>query len=326
MLDDYKIVQPIAYKIMMNAILNNRLTHAYLFETKGYPKALDMALSFCKFIICNHHSQTTGNNQVCNICNKIDSNNYDEIKIISPDGLWIKKEQLDELQIQFSKKAIYGDKKIYIINGAEHLNYSSAASILKFLEEPEDNIIAILITDNAYNVLETIVSRCQIIPFSKIGSKELEKYNEYSKMLVNIGVNFTNNENELLDFLQNKEEKIRRSVNFINYYEVNKKATLLNLNKLFNEVFVEKTDILLAFDIFILYYKDIVNYMCKRKIDLFSEYEIDIEKISKENSIEIIVDKIRVITDMKQNISFNVNSNLLLDKLILLLEGSNING
>ena len=39
----------------------------------------------------------------------------------------------------------------YIIKNAERLNPSSANTILKFLEEPEDNIIAILLTNNRYN-------------------------------------------------------------------------------------------------------------------------------------------------------------------------------
>ena len=39
----------------------------------------------------------------------------------------------------------------------------SANTILKFLEEPEDDIIAFLVTDNRYHVIDTILSRCQIL-------------------------------------------------------------------------------------------------------------------------------------------------------------------
>ena len=83
------------------------------------------------------------------------------------DTILLQKEQLDELQKEFSEKSIFSNKKIYIINHADRLNKSAANSILKFLEEPEENIIAILITDNIYQLLDTIVSRCQIISFSK---------------------------------------------------------------------------------------------------------------------------------------------------------------
>ena len=92
---------------------------------------------------------------------------YPEIKIINPDGLWIKKEQLDEIQKEFSTKAVFGTKKIYIINEADKMNSSAANSILKFLEEPVPNIIAILVTNNIYQLLDTIISRCQVISLRK---------------------------------------------------------------------------------------------------------------------------------------------------------------
>ena len=60
-------------------------------------------------------------------------------------------------------KSVSSEKKVYIINGVENLNIAASNSILKFLEEPEENIIAILVCDNINNVLETIISRCQVI-------------------------------------------------------------------------------------------------------------------------------------------------------------------
>ena len=64
--------------------------------------------------------------------------------------MWIKKEQLLELQEEFMTKGLLTSKKIYIITDATKLNTSSANSILKFLEEPADNIIAILLADNIH--------------------------------------------------------------------------------------------------------------------------------------------------------------------------------
>ena len=75
----------------------------------------------------------------------------------------IKKTDILDLQKEFSNKSLYNNKKIYIIYSAEKLNNYSANTILKFLEEPEDNIIAFLLTDNRFNILDTIISRCQIL-------------------------------------------------------------------------------------------------------------------------------------------------------------------
>ena len=68
----------------------------------------------------------------------------------------IQKEQVTNLKNEFKIKSAFNNKRIYIIKNAENLNKSSANTMLKFLEEPEDNIIALLITNNKTKVLETI--------------------------------------------------------------------------------------------------------------------------------------------------------------------------
>ena len=171
MLDAYKDGQAVAYNIMMNAINNNKLSHAYLFDSNGNSDVMNIVLSFVKIIIC---MDKKSDEEILNIFDRIDNGNYIDVKIIEPDGLWIKKEQLLDLQSEFSKSAIEGSKKIYIIKSADKMNIQTANSILKFLEEPVDDIIAILIVDNINLVIPTIISRCQIIKLNK------KKYEESS--------------------------------------------------------------------------------------------------------------------------------------------------
>ena len=85
--------------------------------------------------------------------------------IIEPDGMSIKKNQLQELQDQFSMKPVYSKYNSYVIMNAELMNASSANSILKFLEEPTDHIIGFLVTNNKEKMLDTIISRCQNLKF-----------------------------------------------------------------------------------------------------------------------------------------------------------------
>jgi len=163
MLDDYKENQKISYRILKNSVKKNRNSHAYLFETRGYGKSLDFAIAFAKYLLCPNHHANKEESKDCFVCNQIEATSFPELKIIEPDGATIKKEQLLELKDEFNKKSINSDKKVYIINGAEKLNPSSSNSLLKFLEEPEENIVAILITDNKFQLLDTIISRCQIV-------------------------------------------------------------------------------------------------------------------------------------------------------------------
>lgn len=143
-------------------ISNKKLSHAYLIEIDNYESDLSYIYSFIKMILCNvkYNDLDSCNN---NIINLIDSNNYPDLYVIKPDGQTIKKNQMMLLQKEYSNKSLLDNKRIYIIENADKLNSSSANTILKFLEEPEDDIIAILITSNRYQVLETILSRCQIL-------------------------------------------------------------------------------------------------------------------------------------------------------------------
>lgn len=143
-------------------IINDKVSHCYLIEIDDYENDLLYINSFIKMILF----QKTYD-QLCycddNIIFQIDNNDYPDIMVIEPDGNWIKKSQLLALQKEFSNKSLIGTKRFYIIKKAECLNSSSANTMLKFLEEPEDNIFAFLITDNRYHVLDTILSRCQIL-------------------------------------------------------------------------------------------------------------------------------------------------------------------
>ena len=306
MLDDYKTKQPVVYKTLINAVKKNKFSHAYLFETHGYSKALDLVLSFVKYILCpNNYSNTDCCND-CPICKNIDENNYIELKIIRPDGLWIKKEQLTDLQQEFSKKAITGNKKIYIITEADKLNPASANSILKFLEEPEENIVAILIVENKYQLLDTIVSRCQII---SLLNNPLENLNTTYEKISNV----INNEN--ID-----EEKLDKIVGFVNYYEKHRLDTILNTQKLWHQYFQDKEIISDAFEIISLYYMDAVNLACGYHLNIFDKYETNLKEIINKNNIDRLIEKINVILKLKDLIKYNVNASLLMDKLILELE------
>ena len=175
MLDIYKDGQAIAYNTMMNAINNNKISHAYLFDSNGNPDVMDIVLSFVKSIVCLEYNDE---NNAIKVCKRIDEGNYLDVMVIEPDGLWIKKNQIIDLQNEFSKKAVEGRKKIYIIKSADKMNVQTANSILKFLEEPEDNIVAILVSDNVHQLLDTIVSRCQLISLTN-KNDNLQEYYTY---------------------------------------------------------------------------------------------------------------------------------------------------
>ena len=58
-------------------------------------------------------------------------------------------------------------RRVYIIYGFERLSTIISNKIFKFIEEPQNNIYAILLTENIEKILPTIISRCQILNLMK---------------------------------------------------------------------------------------------------------------------------------------------------------------
>ncbi len=309
MLDDFISDQAIAYKIFKNSIIKNKLSHAYLINTNGYHKGFDFAKAFAKYLLCPNSE--TGSHE-CSVCHLIDNNSYSEFKVIEADGLWIKKEQTDELQEMFSMKSLSG-RKVYIINGVENLNISASNSILKFLEEPEEGIVAILITDNIYKVLGTIVSRCQVINLNNVQVKS-------DDMLLNVGNQLYNDSDKINEFVNDSESinKIGHVIDFIEYLYSNKLDTLVYINKYWNDFFKGKDDYLFAFNIMIMFYSDVINYKMGNDIVL-SEFKSNIEKFS-ELDYNIINCILNLIMEVREDLYSNVNLNLLMDKFIIKME------
>ena len=292
MLDDYKDKQSVAYNIMMNEINNDHISHAYLIDENNNNDSFNIVMAFIKEILCS--KLDVNDRQV--LCKRIDDGNYPEIKIIEPDGMLIKKKQILDLQQEFSKLAFEGSKRIYIILDADKMRSETANSMLKFLEEPDNDIIAILMTNNFNNLLSTIVSRCQIIRLNN------DKFN--------------------LDNISDIDELV---MNLIDNFEKNGiKSIIKEQDILFNTVSVKDREKLInVFDKMIDMYYDIMKINTGNKNIKLSCYLDRFNKISDENSFNQLLNKINCIVKAKDALKNNVNVNLLVDSLIINIGGKN---
>lgn len=311
MFDDFCDEQRVAYKILKNGVVNNKCSHAYLINTNGYHRGLDFAKALAKMLLCPNNKTNLSECDNCNQCHLIDNNSFSDLKIIDSDGLWIKKEQMDDLQDEFSKKAVSSNKKVYIINGAHNLNASASNSILKFLEEPEDGIVAILVTDNIYNVLGTIVSRCQVINLNTVSIHS-------DNMFLNIANELYDDSSKISDFVNGDSTKILNIIDFIKYLDSNGLDTLLYINDIWNN-YISRDDYLFAFDIMIMFYNDVISYKLGNRI-ILTDFESDIASFSSYD-FSNIMNRINLLIELKSDIYYNVNLGLLMDKLIIRMEG-----
>ena len=146
------------------AYRNHRIGHAYIFEgEKGIGK-YNGALYFSQLLLCESPVENVPCG-TCSACKRVASGNHPNIVTIEPDGQDIKKEQMAGLLSVMTKKGYESGHRIYIIEQAHRMNTAAANALLKFLEEPEGQVTAILLTDAYHMVLPTIQSRCQRFSF-----------------------------------------------------------------------------------------------------------------------------------------------------------------
>ena len=299
MLEDYIKEQPIITKLLMNSISNNKIVQAYLFVSNDKSFLMQFSLAFAKKLINPKDDSKVNKN--------IDDKNYPELKIIEPVNNIIKKEELNLLQKDFMVKPTLGDKLVYIIDGADKLNASSANTILKFLEEPNDDIIAILLTDNLSRVLPTIKSRCQVL---LLNNKSNENYIDllFSKYSVYKEDDYS------LDLFN---EDLNNNINFIKLIEKLKINTFSHYKSDIFDIYKTKEDFQLLFEFMLYFYYDLLNTKLNRSNDSSINYIDIINEIANNNEIIDIQKKLNLIEENLNKLDSNMNLKLLMDEFII---------
>lgn len=150
----------IVIKSLTNTLKTDKLSHAYLVVGEDSLYSDEFILSFVKAIFClENKDKEFYSCENCKNCNSINHGNYVDFYKLSSETS-IKKDEIQTLKSDLSVKSFYG-KKIYWIKDIEKMTEQAANSLLKFLEEPEDDIIGILSCKNISAILPTIISRCQ---------------------------------------------------------------------------------------------------------------------------------------------------------------------
>ena len=283
MLEKYKTDYNEFYSIINNAIDNNKISHAYMFELDDNLNQDEFIKDICKALIIKRNEEKS------NISILIDNDNYPNIKIIKPDGLWIKKEQILEVQSDFKKESFDNNRKIYIIEDATKLNKSSGNTLLKFLEEPEENITAILLTKNKHAVISTIMSRCININLIK-------------KEYINI-------DSEDLSY------------KFVEILEMYKEKALPYLYLLLVKKEIERKDLISILENVQKIYIDLlhINNEIDKKYNYFIENSV--ENIKFDTNNELLVKKIEALNKNTDYLRYNVNIKTILDKIVIEVYG-----
>lgn len=254
MLEQLKNNQQLFYEQAILPLSIGRVNHAYLIETNNNDESVInnyVSTFYTQLLITSLNLTNNRNISKEKLITLLKNNNYPDLLEIKPVNNSIKKEQILELMKAFSNRSIYGTYQIYVIYQAEMLNPSAANTILKFLEEPEKNIIAILLTNNRYKMLPTILSRCSVITL-KHEEEKLENVNDnlvFTKFLNNLItksncliLNFNDYYQNLFETKEIALLTLKKIVKIFQYYIKNNNLDRLNIKS--NDIVLSKFQLL----------------------------------------------------------------------------------
>ena len=270
--------------ILNEYIQSDKINHAYLIETNSEDR-ISLAYSLIKKIFDLDKKNITIDDLIRN----------NDLYVLKTKIKNIKKEEIISLKENFKTKSLYFGKRVYIIEEAEKLNSSSANTLLKFLEEPDENIYAILITKNKYHIIETILSRCQEIRYyDNIHSESKEL--EYPTQIIDF----------LLDIKSNKI----KSIAFVNKYFPKEMFERNIFEKILDEI--------------LYVYYDILQYKSGLDVIYTKEYIDKIKELSEIDYKELNDMIISVNNAINKN-KINGNTKLIMDNMIIEMFGGDLN-
>ncbi|MBI5749723.1 MAG: DNA polymerase III subunit gamma/tau [Nitrospinae bacterium] len=156
---------------LKNALLNNRIGHAYLFSgTRGVGKTT-MARIFAKALNCVKGPTPEPCNE-CEMCRDI-TGGYcpDVVEIDGASNTGV--DDVRELRENVKYASSKGKYKVYIVDEVHMLSKPAFNAFLKTLEEPPAHIIFIFATTEPNKIPETVISRCQYFEFKRISINDV---------------------------------------------------------------------------------------------------------------------------------------------------------
>lgn len=154
--------QPRVREFFCDALAQGRVGSAYLFCGAPGADAHAAAVALAQALVCPH-----GGCGVCEECSLVEAGTHPDVEFLAPDSAaGYRMDQVRDLIARAQKTPVRATSKLFVLERAEQLRGMTANALLKTIEEPPGDTRFILCAPTPDVVLPTIVSRCQVVPFS----------------------------------------------------------------------------------------------------------------------------------------------------------------
>lgn len=318
--------------VIKNEIINNRISHAYLFSGPRGTGKTTTAKIIAKLVNCTNPF----NGECCNKCDNClnfkNSSDIVEIDAASNNGV----DEIRELRDKVNLVPTNSKYKIYIIDEVHMLTTQAFNALLKTLEEPPAHVIFILATTEPHKIPLTVASRCQKFQFSKISNDEI--VHRLSDIIKEENIKLDNE--ILLEIARLSDGGLRDAINMLDQllayksenitlmdvYNINSCVSYIDIYNFINNMmnnnaieivnFIEKIDsegknISKFIEELIVFLKDILLYKSAKINSEIEDKNTKIKELSDVLSENAIYNMIYSYNDTLNNIKLSSNSIIL---------------
>lgn len=294
-------------RYLLNAIQNKRLSHTYMFEGD----TLETLRRYGTFFALNIFGDTPRNESL------LKEGNHPDFYYLKTDENSIKKEEVSHLMHAMNNKPTESEYKVYIIEAFDKLTPQAENSLLKFLEEPPEKTIAILLTIDKSNILPTIHSRAQHVHIKGHSSDRLKELDHLSEAdLKTIDV-LSLNARHVKDIGENFTKLRSAAVEFSSKWINRHSLALLDIKPML-DLCSDRRDHLLLLQLIDGCVRQAMH--SKLKLDIFKPFKEDI-KVDNIIGINHLTDMLEEIEQANKMIQFNVHPMLAFEGMVIISKG-----
>jgi len=148
-------------KRLLRAALSESPAHAYLFYGPPGVGKRTAALAFAAELI--------GEKQ------RVAAGIHPDLYLVEPVGDQIRIDEIRALRHDLHLRPFEAERRVYVVFSAETMNEDAADALLKDLEEPPAYAVIVLVADDLGPLAETIRSRCQLVPFTRLSERAIRE-------------------------------------------------------------------------------------------------------------------------------------------------------